>query len=488
MCSDKKDIKTLIERYEYDKHFSCNNLLCKRQCEPVPKIEELLEMLYRSPTKDSPFCRNWIIQQLQMCHRDIIILLTPWLVELSKRYNEIAYNLLFPFATKDPTFAFAYYFEIMCQMDNKQTELDLYKIFTNYVKILSPDIKKEISKTNNFIQLVHISSSENYNTKKWEISFNNFFKINEYVRLPWNYKYVCTGILYSGITRFNSYTKPWKIPMIIEEEGSTHELERVINILIKHEDVRKDRLTMIVSCFINLMCNGLVDIVTYNVFPVNSTIGWIEMVEQSSTLYEVKNRYESTLQNYILDFNPHKTIKDIRERFITTCVSSCVLCYVLGVGDRHLENILINKEGELIHIDFTYILGEDPQHSSAEMKITQDMLDMLGGKMSTNFSDFKNRCKRSFSIIRRRSSLWYILFSYLAFITPNIPGFNENFSLIKHHILERLVPGEHDKEASMQIINIVNRSSNALHISDWTHDWSVRLSNLKDSIFNFELT
>ena len=122
------------------------------------------------------------------------------------------------------------------------------------------------------------------------------------------------------------------------------------------------------------------------------------------------------------------------------------------------------------------------------MKITQDMLDMLGGKMSPNFADFKNRCKRSFSIIRRRSSLWYILFSYLAFITPKIPGFNENFSLIKHHILERLVPGEHDKEASMHIINIVDRSSNALHISDWTHDWSVRLSNLKDSIFNFELT
>ena len=194
------------------------------------------------------------------------------------------------------------------------------------------------------------------------------------------------------------------------------------------------------------------------------------------------------LQNYILDFNPHKTIKDIRERFITTCVSSCVLCYVLGVGDRHLENILINKEGELIHIDFTYILGEDPQHSSAEMKITQDMLDMLGGKMSPNFTDFKNRCKKSFQLLEEEVCYGIFFFSILLLSLQEIPVFNENFSLIKHHILERLVPGEHDKEASMQIINIVNRSSNALHLSDWTHDWSVRLSNLKDSIFNFELT
>ena len=54
----------------------------------------------------------------------------------------------------------------------------------------------------------------------------------------------------------------------IEEEGSVHDLERVVNVLIKNEDVRKDRLTMIVSCFINFICNGLVDIVTYNnVFP-----------------------------------------------------------------------------------------------------------------------------------------------------------------------------------------------------------------------------
>ena len=55
---------------------------------------------------------------------------------------------------------------------------------------------------------------------------------------------------------------------------------------------------MIVSCFINFICNGLVDIVTYNVFPVNHTIGWIEMVEQSSTLYEVKNSYESLTKLY----------------------------------------------------------------------------------------------------------------------------------------------------------------------------------------------
>ena len=488
LSSKQQDLKELINLYSIEKKFSCNNLLCKRNCEPLPKIEELLEMLYRSPTKDDPYCRNWIIQQLNIIDKNIFILLLPWFVELSKRYNEIAYNCIFPFCKKFPNISFVYYYELRCQMNNKQTEIDLYKIYTNFLKTINNNIKKEIAKTDNFIQLVQIATSENYSKNEWIKSFNIFFKTNEYVRLPWNYKYICTGIIYDHITKFSSYTNPWKVPMIIEDQGSVHSLERVVNVLVKNEDVRKDRLTMIVSSFINMICHETVDIITYNVFPINDKIGWIEMVEQSSTLYEIKNKCDSTLQNYILDFNPHNTISYIREKFITTCVSSCVLCYVLGVGDRHLENILLTKEGEMIHIDFSYILGEDPQHSSVEMKITQDMLDMLGGKTSPNFTIFKEKCKKAFSNIRRRSSLWYIILSYLAFITPEIPNFYNNFTLIKHHVLERLVPGENDKEASMQIINIVNRSSNALHISDWTHNISVRLNNLKDSIFNFELT
>ena len=60
----------------------------------------------------------------------------------------------------------------------------------------------------------------------------------------------------------------------------------------------------------------------------------------------------------------------MRRKFIKTCVSSCVLCYVLGVGDRHLENILVTKDGQLLHIDFSYILGDDPKNLDAVVILT----------------------------------------------------------------------------------------------------------------------
>ena len=49
-------------------------------------------------------------------------------------------------------------------------------------------------------------------------------------------------------------------------------------------------------------------------------------------------------------------MEQIRMRIVNSCAAYCVITYVLGIGDRHLENIMLTKSGLLFHIDYGFII------------------------------------------------------------------------------------------------------------------------------------
>ena len=51
-----------------------------------------------------------------------------------------------------------------------------------------------------------------------------------------------------------------------------------------------------------------------------------------------------------------------------------VITYLLSVGDRHLDNLLLMETGNLIHIDFGYILGRDPKIFPPPMRLSKEMV------------------------------------------------------------------------------------------------------------------
>ena len=54
------------------------------------------------------------------------------------------------------------------------------------------------------------------------------------------------------------------------------------------------------------------------------------------------------------------------------------MTYVLLVGDRHDNNILIKKDGRLLHIDFGFVFGENAKPFSPPVKLRKGMLSFLG--------------------------------------------------------------------------------------------------------------
>merc|ERR1712187_635664 len=107
-------------------------------------------------------------------------------------------------------------------------------------------------------------------------------------------------------------------------------------------------------------------------------------------------------------YGPHNSygIKpEVLENFIRSSAGYCVLTYILGIGDRHLDNLMVTKDGRLFHIDFGFILGKDPKPFPPPMRICKEMVEGMGGNDSPGYQSFKAKCCQAYKILRRHAKL-----------------------------------------------------------------------------------
>jgi phosphatidylinositol-4,5-bisphosphate 3-kinase len=109
------------------------------------------------------------------------------------------------------------------------------------------------------------------------------------------------------------------------------------------------------------------NMLVYQVFTTGASTGFIEVIKNSMTLFKIqmaggmRGRYQiDTLQlyNWIRDNNKgEKELDNAIDLFTRSCAAYCVATFVLGIGDRHPDNIMVNKDGRIFHIDYGHFLG-----------------------------------------------------------------------------------------------------------------------------------
>lgn len=92
---------------------------------------------------------------------------------------------------------------------------------------------------------------------------------------------------------------------------------------------------------------------------------------------------------------------------------------MLGVGDRHLDNLLLSPDGHLFHVDFGFILGRDPKPFPPPMKLCKEMIEAMGGADSQHYMNFQQYCYTAFITLRRNANLILNLFALM--VDANIP-------------------------------------------------------------------
>eukprot|EP01094_Clydonella_sp_ATCC50884_P029519 TRINITY_DN9264_c0_g1_i1.p1 TRINITY_DN9264_c0_g1~~TRINITY_DN9264_c0_g1_i1.p1 ORF type:complete len:1132 (+),score=301.06 TRINITY_DN9264_c0_g1_i1:190-3396(+) len=98
---------------------------------------------------------------------------------------------------------------------------------------------------------------------------------------------------------------------------------------------------------------------------------------------EICDHYQPVFHHFFLEsFSDPAKWFERRLAYTRSVATTSIIGYVLGIGDRHLQNILIDREtAELIHIDFGVAFEQGktlPQPELVPFRLTQDLIDGMG--------------------------------------------------------------------------------------------------------------
>ncbi|RLN54888.1 hypothetical protein BBJ28_00002916 [Nothophytophthora sp. Chile5] len=95
-----------------------------------------------------------------------------------------------------------------------------------------------------------------------------------------------------------------------------------------------------------------------------------------------------------------------RLAYVQSVAVTSIVGYILGIGDRHSQNILIHEDtGELVHIDFGVVFDQGMALFTPEtvpFRLTRDMVDGMG--VSGVDGVFSRCCEATLQLLRKKSA------------------------------------------------------------------------------------
>ncbi|KAI9046895.1 hypothetical protein LZ554_008973 [Drepanopeziza brunnea f. sp. 'monogermtubi'] len=234
------------------------------------------------------------------------------------------------------------------------------------------------------------------------------------------------------------------------------------------DDLRQDQLVIqIITLMDQLLQKENLDLKLspYKILATGATAGAAQFVP-SMSLQSIVNKFRgNTVLAYLKSNNPDDTAplgvrKEALDIFIKSCAGYCVITYLLGVGDRHLDNLLLAPDGHFFHADFGFILGRDPKPFAPAMKLCKEMVDGMGGASSEYYRQFKQYCFTAYTTLRKSSNLILNLFSLM--VDANIPDIKIEPDKVVLKVKERFHLEYTEEEAIRHFDTLIEDSSNAI--------------------------
>jgi len=122
------------------------------------------------------------------------------------------------------------------------------------------------------------------------------------------------------------------------------------------------------------------------------------LVENALSIDKLKQQIEgATLRNFFKQQWPDKAdFNKATTNFVQSLAAYSLVCYFLQIKDRHNGNIMMDDHGNLLHIDFGYLLTRTIEFEKAPFKLTEEFIDIIGGEKSKLFARYEDLCVQGF--------------------------------------------------------------------------------------------
>ncbi|XP_059656126.1 phosphatidylinositol 3-kinase, root isoform isoform X2 [Cornus florida] len=294
----------------------------------------------------------------------------------------------------------------------------------------------------------------------------------EPIRSPLAPGILIAGIVPSESSIFKSALHPLRLTFRTAIGGSCKIIFK------KGDDIRQDQLVVqMVSLMDRLLKLENLDLhlTPYRVLATGHDEGMLEFIP-SSSLAQILSEHRSII-SYLQKFHPDEDgpfgiTATCLETFIKSCAGYSVITYILGIGDRHLDNLLLRDDGRLFHVDFGFILGRDPKPFPPPMKLCKEMVEAMGGAESQYYTRFKSYCCEAYNILRKSSNLILNLFHLMA--GSNIPDIASDPEKGILKLQEKFRLDLDDEECIHFFQDLINESVSALfpQMVETIHRWA----------------
>ena len=248
-----------------------------------------------------------------------------------------------------------------------------------------------------------------------------------------------------------------------------------------HEDLRQEQFaTQLINEFYQIfkLENTGCWLNTYEIISTGNDAGLVEMVNDSVSLDQLKQKiHNASLHDFYLynygngDANS-LLYKKAMNNYISSLAGYSLVCYFLQSKDRHNGNILIDNEGHLIHIDFGFLLSNAPgkglKFENAPFKLSNDMVDCLGGVKGKYFDSFRKLLHKGFIAVNKHREKISILVEMMwCGHGKNLDCFEKGQEAIDQ-LKMRLNPKENMKSKDMKkfVDNLISQS-----VDNWRTKW-----------------